>query len=298
MSDWASPILVVPKEEECADTRNNAGSSRDGKFNLQLWIDYRKLNSWIQTALQIKADGSLGKVLALCTEFALNYLNDIMISSETWQEHLEHLEEVVKWLQDADLKIKHSKCKFFKTKVYYLGFLVGIYGVQPLPEKVTAIEALEPPKDINELCQVLGLIGFYRKFVPFFVDITACLNTMQRNGAVFKWTEQCGNAFKLLESELVKMPTLQYPNPNKPFMLFTDASRHSYSSILHQERHPTIQMGKSTSFLLLIFQGLLVGPNNCGTLPKMTVTWSTNPFKNLHSTLQAQNAHCIVTSNH
>ena len=66
----------------------------------------------------------------------------------------------------------------------------------------------------------------------------AWLNTMLRKGAVFTWTEQCNNVFKLLKSELVKMPTLQYPNPNKPFKLFTDASKHSYSGILYQEETP------------------------------------------------------------
>ena len=222
MSNWASPILVVPKKEECMDASNITGSSKNGKFNLWPYIDYRKLNSWIQTACQIKANGFLGKVisnyplptiasilahfngckffstidlrsgyyhikltketaekmafvtdkgkwifhslpfginigpsafshvlgrvLAHCTGFALNYLDDIMIFSKTWPEHLRHLKEVFKWLQDANLKIK---CTFFKTKVHYLGFLIGTNGVQPLPEKVTAIETLEPPKDIN-----------------------------------------------------------------------------------------------------------------------------------------------------
>ena len=98
-----------------------------------------------------------------------------------------------------------------KTKVNYLGFLVGTNGVQPLPKKVTAIEAPEPPKDIDELHQFFGLVGFYRKLTPFFTNLTTCFNTMLRKGAVFKGTEQCGNAFKLLKSELVKMPTLQYP---------------------------------------------------------------------------------------
>ena len=65
-----------------------------------------------------------------------------------------------------------------------------------------------------------------------------CLNTMLRKGPVFKWTEQCGNAFRLLKLELVKVPRLQYPNPNKPFMLFTHASKHSYSGILHQDETP------------------------------------------------------------
>ena len=178
----------------------------------------------------------LDKVLALCTEFACNYLDDIMIFSKTWQDHLNHLEEVFKCLQDADLKIKCSKCEFFKSQVHYLGFFVGTQGVQPLPEKVTAIEALEPPKDIDELRQFLGLVGFYRKFTPFFIDVMVCLNTMLGKVAVFKCTEQCGNTFRFLKSELVKMPKLQYSNPNKPFMLFTGASQHSYSGILHQDK--------------------------------------------------------------
>ena len=108
----------------------------------------------------------LDKVLAPCTEYALNYLDNIILFLTTWQEHLEHLEEVFRWLEAVDLTIKCNKCKFFKTKVHYLGFLVGIDDVQPLPEMVTAIEALEPPKDINELRQFLGLVGLYRKFIP------------------------------------------------------------------------------------------------------------------------------------
>ena len=87
----------------------------------------------------------LGKTLAPCTEFALNYLDDIMIFSETWQKHLEHLEEVFKWLGAEDLKIKHSKCKFLKTKVHYLGFHVCDDGVQPLQEKVAMIKFLNHP---------------------------------------------------------------------------------------------------------------------------------------------------------
>ena len=64
MSNWARPVLVVPKKEECVDTSNNAGSSKNGNFNLWLCINYRKLNSWIQTTCQIKANGSLGEVIS------------------------------------------------------------------------------------------------------------------------------------------------------------------------------------------------------------------------------------------
>ena len=65
MNNWASPILVVPKKEECVDASNNPGMSKNGKFNLWLCIDYRKLNRKIQTACQIKANGSLGKVISI-----------------------------------------------------------------------------------------------------------------------------------------------------------------------------------------------------------------------------------------
>ena len=119
-----------------------------------------------------------------------------------------------------------------------MGYLVRTNSVQPLPEKVTAIEALEPHQNIEELWHFLDPIGFYRKFIPFFADVTACLTSMLRKGVVFKWSKQCNNAFNLLKSDLVKMPRLQYPNPNKAFKLFTNASKHSYSSILHQEGVP------------------------------------------------------------
>ena len=120
-----------------------------------------------------------------------------------------------------------------RLKSIILVFLVGIDGVQPLPKKVTAIEALELPKDIDELRQFLGLVSFYRKFIPFFADVTTCLNAMLRKRVTFGWMKQHSNTFKLLKSELVQMSTLQYTNPNKPFILFTDASKHSYSGILH-----------------------------------------------------------------
>ena len=74
-----------------------------------------------------------------------------MVFSEMWESHLKHLEEVFKWPQDVDFEIKCSKFEFFKSKVHYLGYLVGTDGVQPLPEKVAIIQALEPPRNIDEL---------------------------------------------------------------------------------------------------------------------------------------------------
>ena len=109
-----------------------------------------------------------------------------MIFSRTWEEHLEHLEAVFKWLEAANLKIKHSKCEVFKTKVHYLHFLVGIDGVQPLPEKVAIIQVSEPPRDINEL----------RKFTD---KITAIQSSSSRwPGDIFQ--RKIDNLFKELSN--------------------------------------------------------------------------------------------------
>ena len=103
----------------------------------------------------------LGKVLAAFHNFALNYLDHIIIFSRTWEDHLRHLQEVFQQLKHADLKIKCSKCKVFKSKVHYHGCLVGVDGVQPLLEKLEAIKKLLAPINMDKLCQFLGIQKIY-----------------------------------------------------------------------------------------------------------------------------------------
>ena len=182
------------------------------------------------------------------------------------------------------MKIKFSKCEYFKSTVHYFGYLVGTDGVQPLLVKVATIQALEPLKNIEKLWHFLGLVRFYRKFIPFFANVTACLNTMLQKGIVFKWTEWCNNAFNLLKSDLVKMPRIQYSNPNKPFKLFIDASKHSYLGILHQEEVSDQPNAKLNLVPIAYFLVHSVKHNSCGTLSKRSVTQSIGLFKNFHFT--------------
>ena len=120
---------------------------------------------------------------------------------------------------------------------------------------------------------------------------------MLRKGAPFKWTKQCESPFKLLKVEFTKMPVLQYQNPNKPFKLFKDASIHSYSKILHQEKEGQADTDKPELILIAYFHVHLIEPSNFGTLHKMNAMQSTNQFKNLPSILQVQTAHYIVITN-
>ena len=174
-----------------------------------------------------------------------------------WEEHLKHLDAVLWKLEAANLKIKCSKCEFFKTKVHYIDFLVGIDGIQPLPENVAAIQVSLTPIDVDKLRQFLGLVGFHRKFILFFADLTICLNKMLRKGVAFDSTKQCENVFKLLKEELAKMPALQFPYPNKPFQLFTDASKHSYFRIPHQKKEGKLNADETVLIPITYFSGTL-----------------------------------------
>ena len=169
--------------------------------------------------------------------------------------------------------------------------------MQPLPEKVTAIQALKPPRNIDELRQFLGLVGFYGKPIPFFADINSCLNKILRKGATFKWTAHWENAFKFLKPELVKLPVLQYPNPNKQFKLFTDTSTHSYSGILHQEETPDIPDSEPKLIPIAYFSGSFSKTQQLWNTAQKNIMPSIDQCKNLLSTLQAWNAHCTATIN-
>ena len=109
-------------------------------------------------------------------DFAMGYLDDIIIFSRSEEEHLIHLEKVFQSLQEAGLKLKLQKCSFFKKHIQYLGHLLSDEGIQPLPEKLESIKNMPRPKNQKEVKQFLGLVGYYRKFIPRFADISRVLN--------------------------------------------------------------------------------------------------------------------------
>ena len=120
---------------------------------------------------------------------------------------------------------------------------------------------------------------------------------MLRKAATFDWTEQCENAVKLLK-ELAKMPAIWYPNPNKPFQLFTDMSKHSYSGILHQKKKGQPNAGEPELIPIAYFPGPLIKHNNFGTPHKKNVMQSINWFKNSLSISQVQTVHYSAITNH
>ena len=173
--------------------------------------------------------------------FAMGYLDDIIIYSRSEKEHLEHLEEIFIRLKAAGLKLKAAglklkleKCCFFKKHIQYLGHLISADGIQPLPEKLESIAKMPAPKNPKEVKQFLGLVGYYRKFIPRFADISRVLTHLTKKDVEFKWTSECEKCFQILKEFLQQAPILRYPDPQANYKLYTDASKYAYAGVLTQ----------------------------------------------------------------
>ena len=187
----------------------------------------------------------INEVLTDCN-FALGHLHDIIIFSKTEEEHLQHLEEIFERLRKAGLKLKLQKCSFFKKHIQYLGHLISDEGIQPLPEKLESIAKMPVPQNAKQVKQFLGLVGYYKKFVPRFSDIVRPLTQLTRKNEGFNWSTECDKCFHMLKDYLQEAPILRYPDPTADYILYTDASKYTYAGVLTQSidrtDHPVAYM--------------------------------------------------------
>ena len=136
-------------------------------------------------------------------KFAMAYLDDVIIFSRTFEDHLEHVEAVFSRLRDAGLKLKMSKCDFLKREVNYLGHIVSASGIKPDPEKVKAIQNLATPTTVKGVRSFIGMCGYYRRFVPNFAKIAKPLTDLTKKNRHFYWTEECQVSFETLRTALL-----------------------------------------------------------------------------------------------
>ena len=174
------------------------------------------------------------RVLAgLHWEICLIYLDDVIIFSETFEDHLVRLHQVLTRLKDAKLKLSPSKCKLFRSQVEYLGHIVSKDGVGTDPKKIDAITVWPTPTCPREVRSFVGLCSYYRRFVKGFADITRPLHHVA-SGKGFQWKDDCEIAFKTLKEALTSPPILSYPADNGIFILDTDASGEGLGAVLSQ----------------------------------------------------------------
>ena len=184
----------------------------------------------------------------------MEYLDDIIIFSKTEEEHLQHLEDIFEQLQKAGLKLKLQKCSFFKKHIQYLGHLISDEGIQPLPEKLESIAKMPVPQNTKQVKQLLGLVGYYRRFVPHFSDIARPLTQLTRKNEGFNWSTECEKCFHMLKNYLYEAPILRYPDPTAEYILYTDASKYAYAGVLTQSIDGTDHPVAYTSGLFRVSQ--------------------------------------------
>ena len=177
----------------------------------------------------------MDRVLAgLHWETCLFYLDDIIVFSSTWEEHLARLRQVFERLRHAKLKLGADKCTFAAKEVSYLGHRVTEEGLLPDSSLLAAIREIPPPKTATEVCSFLGLVGYYRRYVKGFAAIAGPLHALTRKDAVFHWSAECQAAFDQLKHLMTTSPITAFPDFSQAFRLYTDASTSGLGAILAQ----------------------------------------------------------------
>jgi len=181
----------------------------------------------------------------------LIYLDDVMVISPDFDTHVSRLREVFDTLRAADLKLKPFKCALLQQEVKYLGHVVGRDGVATDPEKVRAVRHWAVPIDLPELQAFLGLVGYYRQYIPDFAGMVQRLNRLTAKGVRWQWTYAEQQAFDHLKDRLVEAPILAYPDPAKEYILDTDACNHNVGAVLSQ-----VQNGREIVILAVASRGV------------------------------------------
>jgi hypothetical protein len=136
------------------------------------------------------------------------YIDDIIIYSETWEEHLERVEHVLQRLREFNVVAKLDKCQFGRSNLPYLGHIVTPEGIKTDPDKVKTVQEIRNPTTVTEVRAFLGICSYYRKFIKDFADITEPLLQLLKKRAKFTWTDECSNAVTILKQSLMQAPFL------------------------------------------------------------------------------------------
>ena len=160
------------------------------------------------------------------------YIDDILVTGESEEEHLRNLEEVLKRLRQHGIRIKRSKCAFLQESVEYLGHEVDAKGIHTTTQKVEAIVNAPSPKDVQQLRSFLGMLHYYGKFIPNLATLIHPLNELLHTGTKWKWSKECQEAFVKAKEKLSSADVLAHYDPKLPIRLAGDASAYGMGAVI------------------------------------------------------------------
>ena len=162
------------------------------------------------------------------------FVDDILIYSQSEEEHEDHLRIVLQALVDHQFYAKFSKCEFWLTEVRFLGHVMSASGVSVDPEKVEAVMSWERPKSVFEICSFLGFVGYYKRFIEDFSQLAAPMTRLTCKGVKFEWDDLCEKAFQELKRRLTSALILIVPEYRRRYNVYCDASRDKLGCVLMQ----------------------------------------------------------------
>ena len=174
------------------------------------------------------------RMINLGLEGCAAYIDDVVIYSHSWEQHVRQLHNLFIRLKEANLTVNLMKSEFCHAKVIFLGHVVGLGQVAPVTTKVEAVCRFSVPSDKKELMRFLGMAGYYRKFCPNFSTVTEPLIALLKKGELFVWSNAC-QKFEKIKSILLSESILMAPNIDKQFKLYVDASDIGMGAVLPQE---------------------------------------------------------------
>ena len=169
-------------------------------------------------------------------KFVCAYIDDVICYSATFEQHLEHVREVLSRFRKANLKLHPKKCAFAVKKVTFLGHVLTPEGMSPNPQKLEAITSYPVPKKLKQVRGFLGLVGFYRKYIMNFAQMARPLYDLTKKDVPFVWSSECQEAFDALKTALTSDSVLAFPDFNETFILATDASKTGLGACLSQNQ--------------------------------------------------------------
>ena len=163
------------------------------------------------------------------------FQDDICLYSDSVQEHMTRLEEILVDLQTAGMKVGLKKCHFLRPEVKFLGHIISKSGIRPDPAKVEAMRRFPRPNTARKIRAFLGAVGYYKRFIPQLSRIAIPLTNLTKKNCRFKWTPEHELAFEELKKLMTEAPVLKPPDFSKTFRLHTDASKRAIGAVLNQE---------------------------------------------------------------
>ena len=169
------------------------------------------------------------------SDFTVNFIDDILIFSKTFEEHIQHISRLLEALQKEGFRLKFSKCTFAQNHAKYLGHIIENNTVRPLKDYLTAVKNFPAPETKKNIRQFLGKVNFHHKFIPHSATILDPLHNLLRKDVKFVWSIECQESFKKIKDLLCSKPILRIFDSELPIKIYTDASIKGIGAVLKQE---------------------------------------------------------------